>query len=254
MRAAVFSDVHGNLHALQAVLAAAEKAAVDESWVLGDLAAHGPHPAQTVRRLRDLAETATMLVVRGNTDRYVVCGQVSPFLTSLDPALTPDKARMVADSHAAFAWTREAVESVGCLEWLGALPSQTRVRLPAGARVLLVHAAPGTDDGPGLFPEMTDQQLLDAGVTEAGAELIFVGHTHVPMDRTVDGVRVVNLGSVSVPRTPDQRAQWTLLVADAAGYTLEQRAEDYDVEAVLAALHAERHPSAAWLESKIRRP
>jgi hypothetical protein len=63
---------------------------------------------------------------------------------------------------------------------------------------------------------------------------------------------VVNLGSVSVPATADRRAMWTLLVADEDGYAVERRSADYDVDAVLAALDSEHHPSADWLKTKFR--
>ena len=198
MRAAICSDIHGNLAALEAVLADADAAGAEEFWVLGDLVAHGPRPGQTVRRLHDLAATRPVRIVRGNTDRYTTTGQLSPYLLGLDPAAHPDKDSQVRDARATFAWTGR--------------PSRT-----------------------GLFAEQSDEELRAAGVAAAGAQgvgLVVVGHTHVPMDRTVDLVRVVNLGSVSVPVTPDPRAMWTLLTAD---------------------LHAVGHPSAGWLAAKMRR-
>jgi predicted phosphodiesterase len=256
MRAAICSDIHGNLPALEAVLAEAAEAGVDELWVVGDLVAHGPHPGPTVRRLRELTGAHTTRIVRGNTDRYTVIGQLSPYLLGLDPVKHPDKDAQIADAREAYEWTRSAVDAAGCLDWLGGLPAEIRLGLPDGTVVLLSHAAPGTDDGPGLYAEQTDQEVRDAAVGAARAEgvgLVVVGHTHVPMDRTVDDVRVVNLGSVSVPTTPDPRSAWTLLTADDAGFTLEHRRTGYDIESVIADLHTCGHPSADWLASKMRR-
>lgn len=65
--------------------------------------------------------------------------------------------------------------------------------------------------------DATDQQLVEAGVTDADADLIFVGHTHVPLDRTVNGVRVINLGRVSVPATVERGVMGTLLEPTTAG-------------------------------------
>ena len=138
----------------------------------------------------------------------------------LDPLSHPDKDSQVREARAASTWTWQAVEDAGCFTWLAGLPAEMRLSLPDGTGVLLVHAAPGTDDGPGLFAEQSDEEVRAAGVAAAGAQgvgLVVVGHTHVPMDRTVDLVRVVNLGSVSVPVTPDPRAMWTLLTADQDG-------------------------------------
>jgi predicted phosphodiesterase len=242
MKAAVFSDVHGNLIALDAVLADAADAGVDEYWVAGDLVAHGPHSAATIRRLMELPNAR---FVRGNTDRYVLTGQVSAMIPADDP-------KMLAAAACSFAWTRGAVTSVGGYDWLAGLPVEWRAILPDGTHVLMVHASPGLDDGPGLHESSTDAELLDAGVAEAGAQLTFVGHTHRPMDRVVAGVRVVNLGSVSLPVTDERRAMWTLLEAHESGFQLEHRFADYDIEAVRSALDTGHHPSANWLKGKFQ--
>jgi hypothetical protein len=119
--------------------------------------------------------------------------------------------------------------------------------------VLIVHAAPGTDDGPGLYAELTDDEMRSAGVTDAGVDLVVVGHTHAPMDRVVDGVHVVNLGSVGVPVTDDPRAMWTQLDADDSGWSVQHHRTAYDLDAVLADLRRVGHPSADWLVRKISR-
>ncbi len=244
MRAAVFSDVHGALVALDAVLADAKEAEVDEHWIVGDLVAHGPHPGETIRRLMELPNAR---IVRGNTDRYVLTGEVSAMIP-------PSDLSMQVSASRSFAWTRGAITAVGGYDWLASLPVEQTVTLPNGCRTLLVHASPSQDDGPGLFAELRDRELIDAGVADSGAQLIFVGHTHVPMDRTVAGVRVVNLGSVSLPFTEERRAMWTLLDANEDNFIVERRFAEYDIEAVASALDREHHPSADWLKSKLRRP
>ena len=113
MKAAICSDIHGDLPALEAVLAAAANVGADEIWVVGDLVAHGPHPGPVVRRLRSLDEepmAGRLRVVRGNTDRYVVSGDLSPYLLAIDRERVPDKERLISDARKAFAWTRDRVE------------------------------------------------------------------------------------------------------------------------------------------------
>lgn len=245
MRVAVFSDVHGALVALDAVLADAREAGVEEHWVAGDLVAHGPHPAATLRRLMELPNAR---VVRGNTDRYVLTGELSAMIPLSDADLRVSALR-------SFAWTRGALTAVeGGHDWLSSLPVEQTLTLPDGSRALLVHASPGQDDGPGLYAELTDSELLAAGVAEAGVQLVFVGHTHVPMDRTVAGVRVVNLGSVTLPGTAERRAMWTLIDADETGFSIERRFAEYDVGAVASALDREHHPAADWLTARLREP
>lgn len=247
MRVAVFSDVHGNAVALDAVLADAAATGVDEHWVVGDLVAHGPQPVATLQRLMSLSPSR---FVRGNTDRYVLRGEL-PGIAPKPSEATPDDIELLIDVSRAFAWTRGAITAVGGYDWLQEVPLEQRLELPDGTRVLLVHASPGNDDGTGLQPTMTDDDFLAAGVADCAADLIIVGHTHIPLDRTVAGVRVVNLGSVSVHATDDKRAMWSLLTADDTGYTIERRYADYDHAAAIRALETEHYPSADWLRPKL---
>lgn len=247
VRAAAFSDIHGNVFALEAVLAQTEEASVDEYWIAGDLVAHGPHPAQTLRRIMGLPRAR---IVRGNTDRYVLTGDLPPMVPGPEQVRSADDAALLANASASFAWTRGEVAAAGGLEWLAALPIEQRMQLPDGTRVLLVHASPGHDDGTGLQPDMTELDLQRACWDAAGADLMMVGHTHVPMERDLGEVRVINLGSVSIPATSDKRAMWTLVSADKVGVSIERRFAHYDLDATRAALDAAHHPSRNWLKSK----
>lgn len=252
MKIAVFSDIHGNTTALDAVLAdiAREPGPLDGFWIVGDLVALGPHPANAARTLAALPDTR---FVRGNTDRYVLDGYPSwavDRITGLHgdrPALERTLGLITS-----FPWAHGAIAASGHDTWLRAIPLEARETLPDGTRVLLVHAAPGTDDGRGIAPEMTAAELV-AALSGADADLVIVGHTHIPLDRSVDvdgrTVRVHNLGSVSRPETDEQRAMWTLLTADERGFTLERRFAAYDIAAVKAAFDAAHHPAAAAMKA-----
>ena len=115
--------------------------------------------------------------------------------------------------------------------------------------MLLVHASPGRDDGRGIANDMTDDELATA-IAGCDADLVIVGHTHVPLERSVNGVTLHNLGSVSLPDTDDHRAMWTLLTADESGYMLARRYGTYDLERVKAAFDAVHHPSAKGLQAR----
>ena len=245
MRVAVFSDVHGNTMALEAVLADIERVGgVDAHWFVGDAAALGYDPAGSVARLAALPNLTT---VRGNTDRRT---------TDDDPEADADFVKLAASDPAkavqtfmivrGFDWTRGAVTSHGAFAWLAEFPLDARVTLSDGTRMLLVHASLGTDDGAGIDPDQSDAEL---GAVLAGAEadLVIVGHTHIPLDRTVDGVRAWNLGSVSNPKTDDTRAMWTLLEADDHGHTLTRQYTTYDIDAMLARLEEAHHPTAPYI-------
>ncbi len=245
MRLALLSDIHGNPIALDAVLADIEaQGGADAYWVLGDLAAIGYDPVTVLERLVALPNVR---FTRGNGDRYVVTGGPHPWgpLPAEAPA-DPHQLEALLEMAGSFAWTQGAVTATGWLDWLAALPLEQRATLPDGTRLLGVHAAPGQDDGSGIHPGL-DDTALHSVLAGCGADLVCVGHTHVPLDRSVGGVRAVNLGSVSNPVTADLRASYVLLDADRFGYWLQHRQADYDREAVIAAVQRSRHPGARFL-------
>jgi predicted phosphodiesterase len=129
--------------ALDAVLAAAGEQNVDQFWCLGDLVAHGPRPAEVIARLRDLRD---LRCVRGNTDRYVLTGQLAGMIPPIDRPRSPEEFTVLADARESFAWTRGCLVGARCLDWLAELPLEQNITLHNGARVLLVHASPGRDD------------------------------------------------------------------------------------------------------------
>lgn len=243
MRLAILSDVHGNTTALDAVLADVGAAGgVDGYWVLGDHAALGPDPAGAVARLAALPNAR---FVRGNTDRYTTTGDW-PKPTAEGIIANPATLPVALQVAAGFAWSQGAVTAAGQLDWLAGLPLEQRLTLPDGTRLLGVHAAPGEDDGPGINPGQSDDELA-AILGGSEADLVIVGHTHVALDRTAGGVRVVNLGSVSDPVTEDLRAGYLILEADTSGYRLERRRVAYDIPAVMAAIERVRHPASPFL-------
>ena len=249
MRIALLSDIHGNLIALEAVLADVEaQGGVDAYWVLGDLVAIGPHPVQVLERISQLPNLHT---IRGNTDRYTTTmDRPGPMANDViaNPALLP----IFAEVATTFAWTQGALTAAGWLDFVATLGLEQRLVLPDGTRLLGVHAAPGTDDGKGMHPYLDDDDML-AMLTGCEAELICVGHTHWPMNRRLESYpgnyHVVNLGSVSNPMTPDLQATYALLEADGSGYTIAHRRVAYDHAAVIEAVRAVRHPAGDYIIS-----
>jgi predicted phosphodiesterase len=247
MRLAILSDIHGNPLALDAVLADIQgQGEIDAYWILGDVAALGYDPATPLKRITALPHASC---TRGNTDRYVVTGDLPmlPEKALKDPTLLPQ----VMEAARSFSWTRGYLSATGWLDWLTNLPLEARVTLPDGTRVLGVHAAPGRDDGSGIQTKHNNDRLerLLAGCE---ADLVIVGHTHIPLDRQVGKIRVFNLGSVSNPVAPGLQATYALLDADEKGYTIQLRRVDYDHEAVIKAIEQSYHPARAFLISFMR--
>jgi predicted phosphodiesterase len=248
MRIALLSDIHGNSIALDAVLAdIVRQGGVGAYWVLGDLVALGPDPVGVLERLSALPNVRFM---RGNTDRYVFARERPP-PSQLDVQRHPELLPVLAEVAGTFAWTQGMITAAGWFEWLISLPLEQREVLPNGTRCLGVHAAPGTDDGPGIPPDLTDAELL-ALVAGCAADLICVGHTHWPLDRQIHGSHVINLGSVSNPLPPDLRASYVIMQADTSGYQVYHRRVEYDHEAVVVALQRLHHPGAEFIIKHMR--
>jgi hypothetical protein len=123
--------------------------------------------------------------------------------------------------------------------------------LPDGTRLLGVHAAPGTDDGLGLHPALSEETLRSL-LSGCDADLVCVGHTHAPMETLAGEIHVVNLGSISNPVSADRRASYVLLDADPSGYRLQHCRVAYDTDAVVAAMQRLRHPAAGYVARFMR--
>lgn len=251
MRIALLSDIHGNDIALAAVLTdIATQGPIDEYWILGDLLAIGAEPAAVYHRLQALNANQTVRYVRGNTDRFILSGDRPP--PFLDEAYGDQQQTYVyGEVMANFAWTEGALAALNGRDFIASLPLSQRLDLPDGTRMLGVHCAQGDDAGFGFRPDSTDEQLR-ALYANHEADLIFMGHTHLPGQRHLDGVQLVNLGSVSNPLMPHLEATYVLLEAGPAGYQVTPRQVPYDREAVLSKINEVNHPCAEYLQAFFR--
>jgi predicted phosphodiesterase len=254
MRTAILSDIHGNPIALDAVLAdIALRGGVGAYWLLGDYCAIGPDPAGVIERLLKLPNC---IAISGNADRYVSTSD-RPYPRVSDATAHPELIPLLAEVAGSFSWTAGHIESRGYLDWLRGLPADHRLTLPDGTRVLLVHAAPGTDDGDGLNPALTDADL-EVVIAGAEANLICVGHFHMPMERRLNGVHMLNPGSVSNSFLADGRAGYAILTATGAGYNIAFHRVKFDREASIAAAERTANPGVRYvrqfLEGKVRAP
>jgi len=258
MRLAILSDVHGNPIALDAVLDDIDqRGGVDGYWVLGDLVAQGYDPAGVLQRLTSLPNVR---FVRGNTDRdtltvdgYLARTGRGP-LTLAEAQANPELVPVLITVAQGFAWTHGYLAATGWIDWLAALPLEQRLTLPDGTRLLGVHVAPGQEDGPGVEPWISHEELARL-VAGCDADLVCVGDCHSPLERWVGGVHVVNVASVSNPRGPDRRASYTLLDAGISGYGLTLHRVAYDTEAVIRAIRAHHFfPNPEWLIAKFADP
>jgi predicted phosphodiesterase len=237
MRIAIFSDVHGNLTGLEAVLADIAPQAPDLVVFAGDLCLMGPRPGECLRRVRALRLPAVM----GNTDEWTA-GAGEP----------PERLRDMLP------WTRDQLTGDE-RDWLAGLPFGLTVSPTADPAddLRIVHANP-RDLNAILFPSETHQTAYWSAVRQSDAELepllggvtaavLAFGHLHIPNLRQWGRLALVNVASVSMPGDGDARAKYALLTWADRQWTAEHRRVEYDTDQEAAAFREQRPPN--WEEA-----
>jgi putative phosphoesterase len=177
---ATLYDIHGNLAALDAVLA---EVPADATIVVGgDVCVGGEDPAGVLERLRALGDR--VLWLRGNADRELKPGE--PGLAPPD-VLDPTRA-LLTDEQIAFLYANPPTVTIG--------------------RTLYCHATPRNDLD--IFTERTPEEQIAFLFAGLDADTVVCGHTHIQFDREIAGKRVVNSGSVGAPYEGEPGAYWTL--------------------------------------------
>lgn len=227
MRVAVVSDIHSNLHALEAVLAAVDADAPDELWCLGDLVGYGPRPNECC----DAVEARAAVCLAGNHD-LAVRGDIELFEFS-------------GEAAAAARWTRDVLTETARAFLSRLEPTGT------AAGVALFH---GSARDP-VWEYVLSDDVAEATLDLAGTPLVLVGHSHaallaVERDGAIAGGlaeagteldlragrALLNPGSVGQPRDGDPRAAYLLLDLDAQRAIF--RRVEYDIERTQAEIHA----------------
>lgn len=233
MRIAVISDIHGNLTALEAVLADLRSVAPDAVVLGGDLADGGARPVEVLDRVRGLGWRGVL----GNVDEMLF----RPAALEAFAAQSKAPAAMWEAIRANAAATRAALGG-DRLAWLAGLPGEVRED-----GLAVVHARPADCwRAPGID---TSEAELAGTYDPLGAAVVVYGHTHLPgARRLANGLTVANAGSVGLPFDGDPRASYALVEDGAASI----RRVEYDVERELRELSWCGLPGAAWAAKMIR--
>ena len=223
MRIALISDIHANLHALEAVLADVDAEEVDELWCLGDLVGYGPRPNECVEAVRERAS----LCLAGNHDLAVI-GKA-------------DLALFVGEAEAAAKWTQTVLDDDAASYLASLEPAAQRDRMA------LAHGSPVDP----VWEYVLTQGAAVEAFSATTEPLILVGHSHVALEICLDdeqlrgglatggqevdldeGRYILNPGSVGQPRDGDPRAGWLVIDSDAGRATF--RRTDYPIAATQA--------------------
>jgi len=231
---AVLSDFHGNLPALDAVLAELEHGRVDELVCLGDVAL-GPQPAETVARVRGLG----CAVVMGNWDAWTLEGS--------HPRREIHGGNFIEQGEW---WARKL--SPEDRAFVRTFVSRIELRLDA-VPVLCFHGSPSSFDDTILATTPHEEVVrLLAGFD---CPLMLAGHTHVQLVRAVEGTLVVNPGSVGLPfrgvplgelQLISPWAEYALVRIEDGRLSVDLRRAPYDVEGMLQRTIESGAPHAEW--------
>ena len=251
MRIAIYSDVHGNLTALQTVLADIKKQAPDLIAFAGDLCWMGARPKACV----ELAKAETDIFVYGNTDEFIHSPRPIP-----DSASEEERQRW-ENFHQTAVWLNDQLGSEN-VEWLRRLPFSHRLGPTAVPQddLLIVHANP-LDVNQVIYPttefqqetlgkmqkEQSDDELRPLLETTT-AGIIAFGHLHIPNLRRWNNMLLANISSVNLPGDGDNRAKYGLLTwRKEAGWTVEKRQVAYNLPQERELISFIKPPNWQWL-------
>jgi putative phosphoesterase len=236
MKLAILSDIHANLHALEAIWPDMEAQSPDRVYCLGDLVGYGAYPNEVV----DFIQSRDIPTIVGNYDDGVGfdrddCGCVYK---------DPEQDRL---GKLSLMWTREQTTPEN-KEYLKSLAAQIRLDdLPSS--VLMVHGSPRKMNEY-LYEDRPDA-TFERIAKVANVEIILFGHTHLPYQKAVSGTLFVNTGSVGKPKDGDPRAGYVVLTFNNGQVGVDFRRVEYDVLAAAQAVRDSDLPDhfAALLET-----
>lgn len=222
MRIAALYDIHGNISALEAVLHEVSAERVDAVVIGGDVI-WGPHPGAALERLIELDLPTTF--IRGNADREVseeaVCGN------SGDDS-NPDVFLQITD------WCRHQL-SARQRNWVSSQPLTGTFDVEDLGQTLFCHGSPRSDEE--IITTSTREERFLQALSSVRENTVICGHTHMQFDRTVQGRRLINAGSIGMPYEGRQGAYWALL-----GPGVNLRRTDYDIEGAATRMRASGCP------------
>jgi putative phosphoesterase len=231
MRLALLSDIHGNHHALSAVLNAVRQKNIGTILIAGDFIGYYFWPVEVFQLLKPW----NVVAVRGNHERM------------LDKARNDRNFfRRIDEKYGSgLSVALEQLENKR-IEWLTNLPDSLEYETEDG-KILLCHGSPWDSDEY-IYPDLEGESLDK--YADLDAKWVVQGHTHYPMIRKFRDVTVINPGAVGQPRNRHPGAQWALL--DTESRKIEHFCEQYDLNKVVME-SKKRHPEIPYLANVLER-
>jgi predicted phosphodiesterase len=242
MSVAALFDIHGNLPALDAVLAEVRQSGADRVVIGGDTVP-GPFPRETLDRLRTF--DLPIQFIHGNCERAVLAQMAALAGAPITYWGSTSGNPLPPRDHEIMRWTARELGPDDARLY-ASWPRTLRLAVDGIGDVVFCHATPRSEVE--IFTRLTPEERLRPLFDGLGASLVVCGHTHMPFDRGVGATRIVNAGSVGAP-IGATGAFWLLL-----GPNVEPRRTDYDLETTAEAIRASKHPFAAEQAESLLHP
>ncbi len=242
MRVAALYDIHANLPALEAVLDEVHRARVDLIVIGGDVVP-GPMPRETLARL--LACDIPVQFIHGNGDLAVLAQCRASDAAAVTYWGTTSGAPLPEPLEEVVRWTAQQVQPE-YEQVFETWPKTLALEIPGIGEVLFCHGTPRSETE--CFTRLTREDLLLPAFDGLTAGTVVCGHTHMPFDRMIGCVRVVNAGSVGMPFGPPG-ADWVLLGPD-----VRLRRTPYDLASAAERVRRTRYPQAGDFADQVLQP
>ena len=216
MKILIISDIHGNMDAFRTVV---ENENFDEVWFLGDFTDYGPEPHEVYDYLRSLNPEVWIMGNHDYANAFGVdckCGE---------------------KTHELSVYTREKITQKlldrETIKWMRNIPIKKEI--DKGKSILFVHGCP-KDPLYGYMTQPSEDCMVNGIGRKIDVDLVIYGHTHIPVNMEMKGLKFVNPGSVGQPRDGDFRASYAIYDSDSGEFYLKKMR--YDVERVIEKIKA----------------
>jgi putative phosphoesterase len=227
MLTAFFSDIHGNLPALEAAVADARRCGARRLYCAGDLTGYGPYSAEVVGYL----DSKGIITISGNYDKKVL--DLKRNGASLKKKMKPLKWKIL---HQTFRQLGKKERKL-----ISKLPERHEETMTGGWKLLMIHGGVSSDTDT-IYPSLTSVGLRRK-LGDEECDILVCGHTHIPFARRISNTLVINCGSVGLPVDGDPRPSYALLEVKRGGKPAARIVRfEYDNEAVAKAIPASGMP------------
>lgn len=218
MKVAVISDIHGNMQALESVLADIEIEKCDQIFCLGDIAMAGPEPIEVTELIKKMSDNDEIIVIQGNTDAFI--GNFDKPLEDTVKAAFPIMGNALEDDV--------KIMPAELREFLKQLPKMAEICIEK-KKILLVHGSPRKNDE-NIMPDLPLKDV-EKMIESTDADLIFCGHTHIPCGyQTNTKQTVVNVGSIGRPFTTKPQSCYAIVEFTDGAFNVMHKFVSYDNE------------------------